>query len=298
MGATSLRLGPASFPVTQRRVDLQTHSTCSDGTLTPRQLVQRASEKDLAALALTDHDTVAGLEAFQDAGREHGVETVFGIELSTRVNRHDVDVLGYFIDPESPALAEVIETAQAYRHERAPRMLERLEELGVPVEMDQVEVHAGEAAVGRPHVAQALVEAGHVDTVDEAFAEYIGEGQPGYVAKERLDPPAAIEAIHAAGGVAVFAHPSHVHPAAFGRVLEHLVEAGIDGIEVWHSDHDPTHEAFFSQQAERLGLVRTGGSDFHGDNKPGIELGEGRGRLSVGYKVLEELRARVHGGPS
>jgi len=277
----------------ERTVDLQTHSTRSDGTLTPTEIVERADERGLTAVALTDHDTVDGLEAFQQAGREHGVETVPGIELSTRVNRQDVDVLGYFVDPDDATLRDIIERAQAYRRERAPRMLDRLQDEGFPLELDRVEAIAGEAPIGRPHVAQALVEAGFLESVDQAFEELIGEGQPAYVPKERLDPPEAIEAIHAAGGVAVFAHPSHVHPAAFPRVLEHLVEAGIDGIEVWHSDHDPTHEAFFTQQAEQHDLVRTGGSDFHGDNKPDIELGEGRGRLEVPYETLEELRERA-----
>lgn len=278
--------------MTQRRVDLQTHSTCSDGTLQPAEIVRRAEQVGLAAVALTDHDTVAGLEAFQEAGRGRDVETIPGIELSTRVNRQDVDVLGYLVDPTEEKLLHVAEKAREYRRERAPRMLDRLEDLGAPVDREVVDEKAGDAAVGRPHIAQAMVQAGHVDTVDEAFAEYIGEDRPGYVPKKRLDPPEAIDAIHAAGGVAVFAHPSHVHPAAFGHVLEALVEAGIDGIEVWHSDADRTHERFFTEQAAKHDLIRTGGSDFHGANKPDIELGKGRGNLEVPYEAVEALRER------
>jgi len=281
--------------VSERPIDLQTHSVHSDGTLTPAEIVDRAAEKGLAAVALTDHDTTSGLEAFQQAGEDRDVETVPGVELSARIGRQDVDVLGYLVDPEDETLQEVMAKARGFRRERAPKMLDRLAEVGAPIEMEAVEENAGEAAIGRPHIAQALVDAGHVDDVDEAFEELIGEEQPGYVPKERLDPPEAIRAIHSARGVAVLAHPSHVHPAAFGRILEVLFEAGIDGIEVWHSDHDPNHERFFSQQAANHGLVKTGGSDFHGANKPDIELGEGRGRLEVPYEALERLRQRAGG---
>ncbi|PSG98447.1 phosphoesterase [Thermoplasmatales archaeon SW_10_69_26] len=279
--------------MSERPIDLQTHSVHSDGTLTPTEIVERAAETDLAAVALTDHDTTSGLEAFEQAGEDRDVETVPGVELSARVGRQDVDILGYFVDPDDETLQEVMEKARRFRRERAPEMIERLAEVGAPIEIEAVEEHAGEAAIGRPHIAQALVDAGHVDDVDEAFAELIGEEQPGCVPKERLDPPEAIGAIHSAHGVAVLAHPSHIHPAAFGRILEVLFEAGVDGIEVWHSDHDRNHEQFFGQQAAKHGLVKTGGSDFHGDNKPDIALGEGRGDLGVPYESLERLRQRA-----
>jgi predicted metal-dependent phosphoesterase TrpH len=284
--------------VGQRRVDLQTHSTCSDGTCPPAKIVERADQRDLAAVALTDHDTVEGLPAFEAAGEGREVETVPGVELSARLGRQDLDLLGYLVEPGDDTLQATLERARSYRRERIPRLLERLEEVDAPVERATVREAAGDAPVGRPHVARAMVEAGHVDDVDAAFEGYLGEGQPAYVPKERLDPPEATEAIHAAGGVAVLAHPCFVHPGAFPRVLEALVDAGLDGIEVWHSDHDPTHVQFFGQQADRHGLVKTGGSDFHGDNKPGIELGEGRGGLEVPFAAVEALRERrreLHG---
>lgn len=285
---------PASLSclVSKARVDLQTHSTFSDGTLTPEEIVQRAEERGLAAVALTDHDTVEGLEAFQAAGEELEIETVPGVELSARIERQDVDILGYFVDPDDPTLAQTIEKARRFRRQRTPKLLARLEELGVPVEMEVVEAKAGDAAVGRPHIAQAMVEAGHVDDVDGAFDTYIGEGGPAYLPKQRLEPPEAIEAIHAADGVAVLAHPCFVHPGAFPSVLDALLDTGLDGIEVWYSDHDATHRSFFSRQAEEHGLVKTGGSDFHGDNKPDIGLGTGRGGLEVPYEAVESLRER------
>jgi predicted metal-dependent phosphoesterase TrpH len=284
--------------VPEEIVDLQTHSTHSDGTCTPQEIVELAAEKGLQAVALTDHDTLDGVDAFQAAGNEHGVETVPGVELSVRIAREDIDVLGYFVDPDDATLQDVCETAREHRAERAPKMLDRLGELGMPVDLDAVQAKAGGEAVGRPHVAQAMVAAGHVDTVDEAFEEYIGDDGPAYVPKERLDADVAVDAIHSAGGVAVLAHPCFVHPATLPTVLDTLLDAGLDGIEVWYSEHDTTHEQFFAQQADKHGLVKTGGSDFHGSNKPYIALGEGRGDLQVSYEVVEHLRERrerLHG---
>lgn len=276
----------------ERRVDLQTHSTHSDGTCTPREIVELAAERDLAAVALTDHDTVAGLPELTEAGDALGVETIPGVELSCRVLGQDVDVLGYLIDPDDPELEATLEALRGYRRERMPKMLDALADEGIELSLADVKAQADSDVLGRPHLAQALVEAGHVDTVDAAFERYIGSEGPAYVPKQRLAPDEAIEAIHAAGGLAVMAHPCFVHPAYFPRVLETLVEAGLDGIEVYYSEHDHQHVAVFSRQAQRYGLVVTGGSDFHGQNKPGIELGEGRGDLDVPYRVVEQLRAR------
>ncbi len=276
----------------ERTVDLQTHSTYSDGTCTPREIVELAAEKDLAAVALTDHDTVAGIPEFLEAGEALGVETLPAVELSCRVLGQDVDVLGYLIDHEDPDLLETLETLRGYRRERMPKMLDALEDEGIELELADVEQHATGDVLGRPHLAQALVEAGHVATVDEAFETYIGADGPAYVPKQRLDPDEAVEAIHAAGGLASLAHPCFVHPAYLPRVLETLVEVGLDAIEVLYSEHDAQHEQFFAAQAKRYGLAQTGGSDFHGDNKPHIELGSGRGDLEVPYRLVEALRKR------
>lgn len=277
------------------RVDLQTHSTYSDGTFTPREILEHANEEGLVAVALTDHDTVAGLDEFQAAGEELGIETLPGVELSCRVLKQDVDVLGYLIDPDDDQLQGRLETLREHRRERMPKMLDDLEEEGIGLDLEDVRAHATGNVLGRPHLAQALVEHGHVDTVDEAFDRFIGEDGPAYVPKDRLGPKQAVDAIHQAGGVAVMAHPCYVHPAYFPSVLETLVEAGLDGLEVYYPDHDRQHVAFFTQQARRHDLVMTGGSDFHGDNKPHIELGAGRGDLRVPYRCVEALRARKRG---
>lgn len=277
----------------ERRVDLQTHSTFSDGSLPPEGIVQRAAEADLAAVALTDHDTVEGLEAFHEAGQVHGVETVSGIELSATTPYEKVDLLGYLVDPEDPTLADAIERLQAARRERLPKMLDALAELGAEIDEADVRAHAEGGVLGRPHVAQALVDAGYAEDVDDAFDMFIGDDKPAYVPKERIAAGDAIEAIHAAGGVAVLAHPCFVHPKHFQEVLEHLVEVGLDGIEVHYSKHDAQHVRYFSQVADEHDLVKTGGSDFHGDTKPHIELGTGMGSLEVPYSALEAVRERA-----
>ncbi len=276
-----------------RLVDLQSHSTYSDGTCTPREIVELAAQAGLAAVALTDHDTVAGVPEFIDAGSELGVETLPAIELSVTAAQARVDILGYLIDPASRPLTELIQQARAYRAERLPEMLEALDEADVPLEREAVEAIAGGTAIGRPHIAQALVAAGHAGSVGEAFDELIGRGQPGYVPKRRLDPAEAIEAIHAAGGVAVLAHPCLIHPAQLMPVLDALTPRGLDGLEVYYSAHDAEHVRAFTQIAEARGLVKTGGSDFHGENRPEIQLGTGRGDLAVPYDCVEALKQRA-----
>lgn len=290
--ATALGQGHVPLPVPDRLVDLQTHSTYSDGTDAPRQIVEAAAEAGLAAVALTDHDTVEGQPEMLAAGQELGVEVLPAVEISVQTPTQGVDLLGYLIDHEAPALLDLLDRLQAYRRERLPKMLDKLEDIGVPVTREEVEAQATGEVVGRPHVAKALVEAGHVETTDQAFESYIGDGRPGYVAKQRSSPEEAIGAIHAAGGLAVLAHPCFVHPAHLPSILRMLVDEGLDGIEVWYSQHDAVHIEHFGHLADRIGLVKTGGSDYHGDNKPGIEIGSGYGDLEVPYRAVEELRHR------
>lgn len=277
----------------ERSIDLQTHSIHSDGTFTPEEIVELAHETGLAAVALTDHDTVAGIPAFIQASQGTDVETVPGIELSCRVARQSVDVLGYLIDHEHLPLLAALEDLREHRRERMPKMLARLQDHGIHLTLDDILHHATGDVLGRPHLAKALLEAGHVDTLDEAFDTYIGNHAPAYVPKKRLAPHDAIDLIHDAGGVAVMAHPCYVHPAHFPSVLDTLVEAGLDGIEVHYPAHDANHVAFFTQQAQQYDLVITGGSDFHGDNKPKIQLGTGHGDLQVPYRCIEDLRQRA-----
>ena len=281
-------------------VDLHTHSTASDGTLTPRQLVDSASESGLCGLALTDHDTGNGLAEAQNRAAGIGLRFVPGIEISAEYpHPGTLHILGYFIDPHSPALEEMSRILLEGRNARNPRIVKRLNELGCPVTMEQVfeianrGVPEGRAVVvGRPHIAQALVEANCVATGKQAFDIYLGVTGSAYFDKERLTPRAALDCIHRSGGVAVLAHPVQLRTgnhAELQHVVGNLKDMGLDGIEAWHSDHRPRESELFLEIARRYSLVPTGGSDFHGANKPDIKLGWGRNAVRVPTAVLDRL---------
>jgi predicted metal-dependent phosphoesterase TrpH len=242
--------------------DLHTHTTSSDGTLAPEALVARAAECGIQVLAVTDHDTVDGLGEAQEAAVERGLHFVAGIELSATVEGEEVHLLAYGIDPSDAALETHLRDMQAARENRAWTMIERLRRQGVEIaeevlERKMVTTHA----VGRPHVAAALLEEGHVDTMEEAFAQYIGNEAPAYVAKPDVPARRALRVIHGAGGVGVLAHPGHWTPRAQIRTL---VDDGLDGIEIWHPSHDASLQGYYRRLAAGYDLMETGGSDFHG----------------------------------
>ncbi|MBS3734327.1 MAG: PHP domain-containing protein [Phycisphaerae bacterium] len=272
----------------RRFVDLHTHSTASDGTLAPADLIRQADRAELAVVALTDHDTVAGLdEARRAAEPLDALQFVPGIELSAQPPSGTLHILGLGIDPSAPAILSVAAQLRQARVRRNPQIVQRLRWLGVPVTMDDVRraaLDAGSEAevISRMHVARALVRAGWVRDTKEAFARYLGKGCPGYVERERPAPHEAITAIHGAGGLAVLAHPVQLGCTERGeleRVVRGLSEAGLDAIEAWHSDHDAEWTRLCVDLADRLGLGVVGGSDFHGGAKPGVRLG--RPRVSV-----------------
>jgi predicted metal-dependent phosphoesterase TrpH len=247
--------------------DLHTHSTFSDGTLDPEQVVELAASRDLTGIALTDHDNTGGVERARAAAAGTGLTVLLGCELSAEHDGNPVHVLGYGFDPEEPAFAAKRAWIAEGRVTRARRMVERLRELGVPVELDRVVELAGGGAVGRPHVARAMVEAGVVEDVAGAFRpEWIATGGRAYVAKDAVTPVEAVELIHRAGGVAVLAHPS-VHAGAAPvpePVIRAMAAAGLDGLEVDHPDQPPRDRARWRALAAELGLERTGASDCHG----------------------------------
>lgn len=258
-------------------IDLHTHSTASDGTTDPADLPHLAQKAGLAAIALTDHDTIAGHDACAAACEQVGIDFVPGIELSCDRGqpRGAMHILGYFIEPNTPDLHEVIERLWAARSERAPQVVERLNAIGLDITMEQIEAMAGCAMIGRPHIASVLVERGYAASVTDAFGRYLGFGQPAYVRKDNLPTDVAITAIHAAGGLAVLAHPSQLKcadDAELQQVIGQLRGQGLDGIEVMHSDHSPKLVAQYQRLAKQLGMQITGGSDFHGSRKE-IELG-------------------------
>jgi predicted metal-dependent phosphoesterase TrpH len=247
--------------------DLHTHSTFSDGTLDPEQVVELAATRDLTGIALTDHDNTGGVERARAAARGTGLTVLLGCELSAEHDGNPVHVLGYGFDPSEPTFAARRAWIAAGRVGRARRMVERLRELGARVDFERVRELAGDGAIGRPHVARAMVEAGVVEDIPAAFGpDWIGTGGRAYVAKDAVIPVEAVQLIHGAGGVAVLAHPSlHAAAAAVPEpVIRAMAAAGLDGLEADHPDQPPPDRARWRALAAELGLETTGASDCHG----------------------------------
>ncbi|WP_030747356.1 PHP domain-containing protein [Streptomyces griseus] len=274
------------------RIDLHSHSTASDGTDTPAELVRNAAAAGLDVVALTDHDTTRG-HAEAIAAAPEGLTVVPGAELSCRLDGIGLHMLAYLFDPEEPALLAERELVRDDRVPRARAMVEKLRLLGVPVTWEQVARIAGDGSVGRPHVAEALVELGVVPDVSGAFTtEWIADGGRAHVEKHELDPADAVRLVKAAGGVTVFAHPA---AAKRGRVVPEsaiaaLAEAGLDGIEVDHMDHDEPTRARLRGLAKELGLLVTGSSDYHGSRKT-CRLGE----YTTDPEIYGEITRRATG---
>jgi predicted metal-dependent phosphoesterase TrpH len=277
-----------------RGFDLHTHSNRSDGTLTPREVVGLALSRGLAGIALTDHDTTAGLPEAREAAAGSGLEVLTGCELSAEHERQPVHVLGYEFDPEEPLFAAKREWLRAGRVGRAERMVERLRRLGASVSFERVLELAGGASVGRPHIARAMVEAGVVPDVASAFSpEWIGTGGRAYARKLAVTPVEAVGLIGGAGGVAVLAHPS-VHAGAGAvpePVIRAMAEAGMAGLEADHPDQPPEDRAHWRRLAAELGLEATGSSDCHG-----ALYGYRMGVCRTPEDVVERLLARRPSG--
>lgn len=265
-------------------MDLHSHTCFSDGLFTPEQLVARAARLGLVAVGVTDHDTVAGIDRARAAGKRYGVEIAPGAELSCTVDGIDVHILGYYFDYRDPDVAGFFADLRQARHDRAARMVELLDGLGIRVTLELVEARATGAAVGRPHVAQAMIDVGAVGSMEEAFQSYIGFDGPAYVPKKRLTPEEAVGFIHRHRGVAVLAHPGIYRR---DTALYAAIGAGVDGLEAWHPDHDSADSARLLEVAEKNGLLVTGGSDCHGGRKKGhIYLGE----VVAEYKHLAAVK--------
>ncbi|WP_406273082.1 PHP domain-containing protein [Streptomyces sp. NBC_00191] len=274
------------------RIDLHTHSTASDGTDTPAELVRNAAAAGLDVVALTDHDTTRG-HAEAIAALPEGMTLVTGAELSCRIDGVSLHLLAYLFDADEPDLLRERELVRDDRVPRAQAMVAKLQELGVPVEWSQVARIAGEGSVGRPHIASALVELGVVPTVSDAFTtEWIADGGRAHITKHELDPFTAIRLVKAAGGVTVFAHPLAVKR---GRTvpesaIAELAAAGLDGIEIDHIDHDEAARARLRSLAGDLGLLGTGSSDYHGSRKT-CRLGE----FTTDPEIYGEITRRATG---
>ncbi len=269
-----------------RCVDLHMHSVHSDGEHRPAELVPMALAARLSAIALTDHDTMDGLPELHEAARGTGLEVVNGVELSTSVGPRDIHILGYFVDPADPALSAALVRFRAGRRDRAVEMVRKLNELGLEITIEDVDLHVRGGAYGRPHVARALLDLGHVTSFDEAFRAYLGHYAPAFVPKPSLTPAEAIALIRNAGGAAVFAHPG---TASRDDLIEDFKEMGLAGIEVWHPKHSPQKSLGYRRLARELGLAATGGSDFHGASVGTVAIGAS----DVPESALAELRARL-----
>jgi predicted metal-dependent phosphoesterase TrpH len=246
--------------------DLHTHTHCSDGRLSPSALVEAAAEQGIRVLSVTDHDTIEGLAEAGAAAKRHGVQLVAGVELSVTVDGEEVHLLGYGFDPEHDGLNDHLTRFVQVRRERAEQMVARLRTAGVDLSLAAVEDAARHAqAVGRPHVATALVEGGHVDSAQEAFDRFLAAGQPAFVEKPPVPAGDVLALLHDAGGIGVLAHPGHWTPS---QRLRRLVDAGLDGIETTHPSHDSYLRDYYRRWAASHDLVATGGSDYHGREEP------------------------------
>jgi hypothetical protein len=243
------------------RIDLHLHTTASDGTISPADTVRAAAEGGVTLLAITDHDTTLGIAGAQAVAKEVGVTLVPGVELSCDLESVDLHVLGYFVRPCSEELQAGLRELIHFRDLRNGQILEKLAALGAPVRIERVKEIAGSGSVGRPHIAAALVEAGRVSTITEAFHRYLARGKPAYVPRRLLTPARACEIIHQSGGIAALAHPIKIRSNA---AVENALAAGMDAVEVYHSDHTAHHVEMLLGLAKSHSLLVVGGTDSHG----------------------------------
>lgn len=267
-------------------VDLHIHSTASDGTLTPSEVVRLALARGLCVIALTDHDTTSGVAEAQAAASGTEIAVIAGVEINTTGAGTSLHMLGFCIDPQNPSLTEKLGLMRDARLGRARKMLERLGEMGMPLAWEEVQALAGGESVGRPHVARALLNRGYVETMQQAFDLFIGPGCPAHVSRLRLSPAETIQTIVQAGGVPVLAHPAHSGPTVVERIPE-FVDCGLRGLEVYYPHHSSDEVKMLLRLCQEHNLIATGGTDFHG---PDSEEGAPLGSVYVPMECAEQLR--------
>ncbi len=269
-----------------KKADLHLHTNKSDGLLTPEELVFRASKQGLSAIAITDHDTVEGIPAGIEAGRKYGVNVIPGIEFNTNVDNGELHILGYYFDYSSKPVLDLLHRIKNARLDRIKSMVEKLREAGLDISFSQIlSIAENDASLGRPHIARILVEKGYVSDFRQAFDRYIGVHCPAYVERYKLEPEKAVHVIKSGGGVPVLAHPGNLSDKGY---LYRCIKAGIQGIEVYHSNHTYQQTAELLTLANKLHLIPTGGSDCHGDPDCYGELL--LGQITVPYEVVIRLR--------
>jgi len=280
-------------------VDLHLHSMFSDGTDPPERIVAAAADRGLTAIALTDHDNLDGIARARLAAHDAGIGLIAGTELSVEWRSGGMHLLVYFLEPSSGPLQDRLNAVQAGRVDRNKRIAQRLAELGIEVTYPEVVAEAGGTGVGRPHFAAMLVQKGYANSIADAFDHYLGVGRPAYLPRDRIAATEAIELARASGAVPVIAHPHTLGVSAedYGGAFEDLAAIGLGGIEAYYSEYRPEVRAHIAGICADLGIAATGGSDYHGAYKPGLQVGLGKGDLVVPEKAvaqLEEQRQLSH----
>lgn len=275
-----------------KRIDLHVHSTASDGTLTPAELVREAARLGISAIAITDHDSVNGIEEAIEAGKEENVEVVPGVELSTEYMDTEIHVVGLFIDWHNEVLLKQLHDFRDNRDNRNLKMIDRLREEGFSITAEAVYESNPDAVIARPHIARYLVDTDQVKDMQTVFDKYIGDGCRCFVDRMKITPMQAVRLIHEAGGTAILAHPClyKMKRKEIEAMVREMTAAGLDGIEAVYSCSQGSDEKDYREMADRYGLTISGGSDFHGSNKPYIKLGSGKGNLYVPYEILEKIK--------
>ncbi|MBR2986766.1 MAG: PHP domain-containing protein [Clostridia bacterium] len=280
--------------MSSRYIDLHTHSKASDGSLTPRELVYHAKEAGLSAIALSDHDTTEGLPEAEKAASEVGIELIPAIEFSV-ISDTETHILGLFIEKSNQRLRDAIERSQIQRRDRAKITAQKLAALGFDCPCEEALDPKDGTVIGRAHFAKLMVKKGYVSSVKEAFDKYLASGKPAYVGGHVLTDREAIDIIHEAGGVAVLCHPHLIRlsDSDLYVYMQKLVCYGLDAVEGYYTEFTPEMQKTFRHFAKRLGLLLSGGSDFHGANKPTIRIGKGYGNLEIPYSILTALKERA-----
>ena len=282
-------------------IDLHVHSTASDGSLAPAALLDLASKLGLGAVAITDHDTIDGARKVLQAKIPSNLHFMPGVEISSTppppfTCTGSFHILGYGIDIEHNGLSQALQKLQTSRRERNPKIVRRLQDLGMDISLSEVAAGSGNGSVGRPHIARVMLAKGFVGSIDEAFARFLGRGQAAYVDKYRMPSNRAIEVITQAGGLAVLAHPSLIAlkpTQALTELIECLKALGLEGLEVFYPEHTQADTSRFKQLAQQYDLLMTGGTDYHGSLKPEIQLGIGTGQFHVPFTLYEQLTHRL-----
>ncbi len=268
------------------KVDLHIHTTNSDGFYSPKEIIEKAAKAHLDIISITDHDNLSGIQEAAAFGAEAGIEVIPGLEISSDIRDKEVHILGYFIELDSEELERYLSFFREERIKRAVRIVRKLNSLGLPVSFEEVLIHAKHSAIGRPHIAQKMVEKGLVSNYYEAFNKYIGNGCPAYEKKVHISPHSAFKIISDAGGLSFIAHPGNMPE----DILKELIDSGVDGIEVTHPSHNAQQEKFYRGIVNEYFLLESGGSDFHGGKR---DDEKNFGKYTIPSSSVDAMRKRL-----